>query len=294
MDAKRRISAPTFLKNRLLTVSAASAVLKTVEQNPVANNARLAALTGLGVTADEKDGVLPTTLHFLEGMDLIVPSTQPGVRFALTPVGQLVLRHDPYLEQQATVALLALLLSEPHRGAHLFDWAVRGTLQKLRAFRLDSLRQDVNTLATEEVGRGAYEYLDRVMEHFVRPEAFGLVSPWVEVSAGSGESRYEPQRTLDELPEPLFWVCAFLFLRGWRDAFPNTPEATGRDVRLQLFSVLRGVLGLKEKGKTEDQLMASLHREGIVASSSVTKERITLLQSTADPLFCVKKLYGCE
>lgn len=293
MDANRRVSAPTFLKNRLLTVSAASTVLKTVEQNPAANNARLAALTGLGVTADEKDGVLPTTLHFLEGMDLIEPSAQPGVRFALTPVGQLVLRHDPYLEQPATVSLLALLLSEPHRGAHLFDWAVRGTLQKLRAFRLDSLRQDVNALATEEVGRGAYEYLDRVMEHFVRPEAFGGVSPWVEASAGSGEPRYEPQRTLEDLPEPLFWVCAFLFLRGWRDAFPNSPEATGRDVRLQLFAVLRGVLGLKEKSKAEDQLLVSLHREGIVASSSVTKERITLLQPTADPLFCVEKLYGC-
>jgi hypothetical protein len=293
MDANRRVSAPTFFRNRLLTVSAAATVLRIVEQNPAADNARLSALTGLGVTTDENDGVLPTTLQFLKGMDFIDSSTQPGVRYALTPVGQLVLRNDPYLEQQATVALMALLLSEPYRGAHLFDWVVRGTLQKLRAFRLDSLRQDVNALATDEVGRGAYENLDRVMEHFFRPEAFGAVSPWVEASAGSGESRYEPQRTLEELPEPLFWVCAFIFLRGWRDAFPNSPEATGRDVRLRLFPALRGVLGLKEKGKAEEQLMVSLHREGIVASSSVTKERITLLQPTADPLFCVKKLYGC-
>jgi hypothetical protein len=206
---------------------------------------------------------------------------------------QLVYRHDPYLEGQATVALLALLLSGPYTGAHLFDWAVRGTLQKLRAFRLDSLKQDVNALATDEVGRGAYESLDRVMDHFVRAEAFGTISPWVEGSAGSGEPRYEPQRTLDELPEPLFWVCAFLFLGGWRDAFPNSSEATGRDVRTRLFSVFRGVLGLKEKGKAEEQLLVGLHREGLVASSSVTKERITLLQPAADPLLCLKKLYGC-
>lgn len=293
MDLTRRVSAPTFLRNRLLTVSAAATVLKTVEQNPAATNARLAALTGLGVTTDEKDGVLPTTLHFLEAMDLVQASTQPGIRFVLTPVGQLVLRHDPYLEGQATVALLALLLSEPYTGAHLFDWAVRGTLQKLRAFRLDSLKQDVNALATDEVGRGAYESLDRVMDHFVRAEAFGTVSPWVEGAAGSGEPRYEPQRTLDELPEPLFWVCAFVFLRGWRDAFPNSSEATGRDVRARLFPVFRGVLGLKEKGKAEEQLLVGLHREGLVASSSVTKERITLLQPAADPLLCLKKLYGC-
>jgi hypothetical protein len=293
MDATRRVSAPTFLKNRLLTVSAAATVLRTVEQNPSASNARLAALTGLGVTADEKDGVLPTTVHFLEGMDLLQESEQPGMRFVLTPIGRLVLHHDPYLEQHATVALFALLLAEPHRGAHLFDWSVRGTLHKLRAFRLDSLRQDVNTLATAEIGRGAYDYLDRVMDHFVRAEAFGSVSPWVEAAAGSGEPRYEPQLLLEELPEPLCWACAFLLLRGWRDAFPGNSEATGRDVRLKLFPLLRGVLGIKEKGKAEEQLLAMLHREGLVASSAVTTERITLLRPSADLLFCVEKMYAC-
>ncbi|MBI2571198.1 MAG: hypothetical protein HYV63_29695 [Candidatus Schekmanbacteria bacterium] len=170
MPPVRRVGATTFFKNRLLTISAAASVLQAVTQNPSAGNARLAALTGLGVTADTRDGVLPTTLHLLEAMDFIQESAQPGVRFTLTPVGRLVLQHDPYLERQATVALLALLLSEPMRGAHLFDWAVRATLHKLRAFRLDALRQDVNQLATAEGDRGAYQYLDRVMEHFIRPD----------------------------------------------------------------------------------------------------------------------------
>jgi hypothetical protein len=226
-------------------------------------------------------------------MDLVRTSDQPGVRFVITPIGRLVLKRDPYMGQQATVALMALLVSEPYRGAHLFDWAVRGTLCKLRAFRFDGLSQDVNQLATNEGFRGPYTHLQQVMEHFVAREAFGPISPWVEVSGDAARKRYEPQRLLDDLPDALFWASAFLLLRTWRDAFPDSAEATGRDVRLRLLPLLRGVLGIREKGRAEEQLFIKLHRESIVSSSTVTKERITLLHPAQDPVRCVEKMYTC-
>jgi hypothetical protein len=294
MEGTRRVTAPSFIKNRLLTISAAATLLEKLEQHPSVDNVRLSALTGLGVTkADPNDGVLPTTIRCLEAMDLIRVLEQPGMRFVLTPEGQLVRRHDPYMGRNETVALMALLLAEPYRGAHLFDWVVRGTLSKLRAFRFDTLSQDVNALATAEGFRGAYPNLERVMEHFVTQNAFGRVSPWVEVSAGGGGKRYEPQILLEDLPDPYFWACAFLFLRTWREAFPDSAEATGRDVRTRLLPLLRGVLGIREREKAEELLFVKLHRESLISSSTVTKERITLLKFGEDPLPCVEKMYTC-
>jgi hypothetical protein len=290
MVSNRRVSSPVFFKNHPFLVGSAAKLLQTIETHPDAENSRLSVLTGLGITKDANDGVLPAHLRYLQAMDLIGTSDQPGVRFSPTPIGRLVLRTDPYLEQLSTVALMAFLLSEPGRGAHLFDWVVRGTLASLRAFRLDGLRQDVNQLAALEGCDGAYPQLAVVVNRFVDPDAFGAVSPWIEV--GGAGNRYEPRRLIEDLPDPIFWVCAYMLVREWRLTFIDTFEATWRDVDGHLLPLLRGILGIKERGRAEEQLRVRLHREGIITSTSVTTERIVLLCHDPTPLSLLENAYS--
>jgi hypothetical protein len=276
---RRRVGRLAFFKNRPYRTTSAMALLRTVQLEPGASNRRLATLTGLGVTKDdENDGVLPTFLSYLTAMDLIAPGSREGLRFVLTDIGSKILEFDPHAGGRGTLALMALLLSEPCRGAHLFDWTVRGVLSHLRPFPIGELEQEVEKHATKEgygASRGAN--YDVVMRAFTDPAAFGSVSPWSSCSKGS----YVLQPSTD-LELPLFWSAAFMIVRGWTQVFPNTVEATLRDVRRELFVLPRGVLGIG--GRTEEQFINGLQREGIITNSAVTMERLTMEAQQSDLL----------
>lgn len=293
MKPERRVSAPTFFKNRPLSITSAVALLGCLEKEPSASNRRLAVLTGLGVTKDdENDGVLPTHLRFLEAMNFIVESEEgSGSRFATTRSGHLVLSRDPYVSNPASIALMALSLSHPRRGAQLFDWSVRGLLCKLRAFESKELGLEVNLLAQREGAKGGYplDYLDVVMDCFVKPEVFGSVAPWTEISRTGKDRKYEPRLPF-ELPDSIFWVCAYMMVLVWHDAFPKTFEATRHDFDALVLPLLKGVLGLK--GRVEEEFFVKLHREGVVSSTAVTTERLVLECRDVDPVSFLEKAFA--
>jgi hypothetical protein len=82
------------------------------------------------------------------------------------------------------------------------------------------------------------------------------------------------------LEVPLFWASAFMFVRGWSATFPGTREASLRDVVRELLTSPRGIIGVR--GRTEEQLLTGLHREGLISSTAVTTERISLLAGESD------------
>ncbi len=263
---QRRVSSAPFYKNNSFATGTALNVLRTLASEPSADNKRLSLLTGLGVTKDEAQGVLPTYLNFLLAMDLIRPGGSAGSRFEPTNVGTVILEHDPHGENPATLTLMALLMAEPGRGAHMFDWAVRDLLWKLRPFKLPELEASIGRMASAE-GVKAIGVVDPVMRAFTERDAFGTVSPWIEV----GNKQYEPMVAPD-LPEEVLWACAYVFLRSWSFSFPTTFDAQRADVDKLLLRPIRGVVGLK--GPTEEALLAMMEREGLVRRSAVTSERI--------------------
>jgi hypothetical protein len=260
-----------------MTASAMS-LLESIRREPGASNRRLASLTGLGVTKDsDNDGVLPTYISYLHAMDLIAPGAREDARFVLTETGVAILTSDPHAGGRGTTAVMAMLLSEPLRGAHLFDWAVRGVMSELEPFPIEQLRQQVERLSTEEgygPTRGAnYEVM---MRTFTEQTAFGSITPWRQAAK---DPLFAPQIPAD-LETPLFWATAFLIVRRWPDVFPNTCEAGLRDIRKNLLNLPRGVMGIR--GRTEEQLLNTLQREGIISTSAVTTERVALLATTFD------------
>ena len=270
MVSPRRVTAVTFYKNNGLAVSTALNVLRTVAADLGADNRRLSILTGLGVTKDETQGVLPSYLGYLQAMDLIEPAAA-GSRFSLTSVGKVILENDPHGGNPATIALMGLLLAEPHRGAHMFDWAVRDLLWKLRPFKMDELRSSVSHLASAE-GIDATGNVEVVATAFTNQDALGSVSPWVRTGHDEG-AQLEPMIPT-ELSEGVQWACVYAFVRGWPTAFPDTFECQRRDLDRLLFPVMRGVVGLK--GRTEEALLVLMEREGLIRSTAVTTERIYL------------------
>ncbi len=239
---QRRVRRVTFFKNRPLLVAPAMTLLRAIQVEPGASNRRLGSLTGLGVTKDdENDGVLPTYLSYLQAMDLIAQCSREGLRFLPTDIGATILGCDPHAGGRGTTSLMAMLLSEPYQGAHLFDWAVRGVMANLRPFPMDELKQEVEKHATDEgygPSRGAN--CEVVMRAFTDAGAFGPVTPWGSPSKGL----FVP-RASTELETPLFWAAAFMVVRGWGRAFPETFEATLRDVRGELFTLPRGIQGIR-------------------------------------------------
>jgi len=268
---QRRVGATTFFKNRPYLTSSAMSLLQTVQLQPEASNRRLAVLTGLGVTKDnDNDGVLPTYLSYLQAMDLIAPGTREGIRFILTETGSTLLECDRLASGRGTVALMAMLLCEPFKGAHIFDWTVRGMLSHLRSFSIDDLRQEVEKLAAQErLGPTHAANFDVVTRAFTGTAAFGPITPWTSPR----KDEYVPQPPL-ELEPFIFWPAAFMFVRCWRGAFPNTYEATLRDVRREVLVLPRGVLGVR--GRVEEQFIDGLQREGIISTTAVTMERVTI------------------
>jgi hypothetical protein len=252
-------------------------LLASIFREPGGSNRRLASLTGLGLTKDdENDGVLPTYISYLQAMDLIATAPRDGVRFVLTDIGAAILASDPHAGGRGTIALMAMLLSEPYSGAHLFDWAVRGVMSTLQPFPLDQLKQEAEKLSTDEgwgPSRGNYEI---VMRAFVDNLAFGSITPWKMVSS---EDLYVPQIPA-ELETPLFWAIAFMFVRRWPIVFPGTREASLRAVSRELLALPRGVIGIR--GRTEEQLVTGLQREGLISGTAVTTERVALLASESD------------
>jgi hypothetical protein len=253
-------------------------LLESIRREPGASNRRLASLTGLGVTKDDdNDGVLPTYISYLHAMDLIAPGSREDARFIMTETGVAILSSDPHAGGRGTTAVMAMLLSEPLRGAHLFDWAVRGVMSDLEKFPIDKLRQQVERLSTEEKygpTRGAN--YDVVMRAFTEQAAFGSITPWKQPET---DGLFAPQLPAD-LETPLFWATAFLIVRRWPDVFPNTCEAGLRDIRKYLLNLPRGVMGIR--GRTEEQLLNTLQREGIISTSAVTTERVTMLAGASD------------
>ena len=273
----RRLSSRNFFKNRPFTVSKAGYLLRTIQQEPGAGNRRLSALTGLGITSDdENDGVLPTYISYLLAMDLIAPASREDIRFLLTDLGKAILDLDPMLAGRGTLSLLAMLLCEPRTGAHLYDWAVQGRLEKLAPFKLDDLHTSVEQLSTEEnLGANAGANLELLMKTFTEREAFGLVSPWTQKNSG----HYVPRLLIDIEP-PIFWAIAYELVRLWPVVFPGTFECSLRDMRRNLLYLPRGVLGIK--GRTEELLLTQLQRENIITRSAVTTERVALVSRSHD------------
>ncbi len=234
-------------------------------------------LTGLGITRDdENDGVLPTYISYLLAMDLLAPSERQDVRFLMTQTGKAILDVDPGLTGRGTLSLLAMLLSEPRTGAHLYDWTVRGQLEQLCPFTLETLRTRIEAISTEEkLGASPGTNLELLMKTFTERDAFGTVSAWRATDTGL----YEP-RLLVDLEPPIFWAIAFELVRLWPAIFPGTFEASLRDFRRDLLSLPRGILGIK--GRTEEQLLTQLQLENVVTRSAVTTERISLISRCSD------------
>jgi hypothetical protein len=251
-------------------------LLASIFREPGGSNRRLASVTGLGLTKDnENDGVLPTYISYLQAMDLIATAPRDGVRFVLTDIGAAILTSDPHAGGRGTIALMAMLLSEPYSGAHLFDWAVRGVMSTLQPFPLDQLKQEAEKLSTEE-GCGPSRGLNYeiVMRAFVDNLAFGSITPWNLI-----EDLYVPQIPA-ELETPLFWAIAFMFVRRWPIVFPGTREASLRAVSRELLALPRGVIGIR--GRTEEQLVTGLQRESLISGTAVTTERVALLANESD------------
>ena len=264
----RRVSSPVFFKQRPLRISGLASLLEAVVNEPAAGNARLSSLTGLGVTSDEVDGVLPTHLDFLVAMDLLRPSKTEGSRFTQTALGKVVLEQDPYLSQGVTLAVLALVLSEPNRGAHAFDWAVRGHLSRLSPFELRELEEAVTRTAKADGEKALRPKLTVVMSALSNEDTFGRVTPWRKV-----EDRYVPE-PVEELPEDLLWVAAYYFARVWPLVLGDTSEATWEDFSGTVLPGIRAILGVRPRSHAESQLMRLLNREGLASRSSVTTLRV--------------------
>src|SRR5688500_17794235 len=113
MSAARRVASPGFFKNRPLSRTPASGVLRAIRDHPTAGNRDLSALTGLGVTdKDENDGVLPTYLGYLSAMGLISSPQGAVAARNITARGHVVLKFDEFMQRPATTVLMALGVCE--------------------------------------------------------------------------------------------------------------------------------------------------------------------------------------